>query len=287
MKIRSFCQSCGFFTTSYPIRRWRDGSNIHRHQKSQKTKPHVRAQSTPNMTKLATKIGPRKNSNSKKSIWWCEVSDSPDSSEYAPSTNESDADDFDNGAFIDRATAYANQRNQLPQTDSSATTHSWANGSWYQPDPSWQGHWQFYGWRDTRKTHGTHQNTSFGDGYFNTEGSFTGNTGTHGTLLVNIVTHITFRQKNVSVSSAVVNPTFSSMSKRAGELVATLANAKQKPVCCSAMSARRLNDKTADMYYHAVPVSNPDPSNHWSTKLQDVWNEHGFVEKLNFPAREV
>ena len=55
------------------------------------------------------------------------------------------------------------------------------------------------------------------------------------------------------------------------------------------MSAKRLNGKTADVYYHAVPPpdSNPDPSNNWSTKLQDVWNEHGFVEQLNFPAREV
>ena len=79
------------------------------------------------------------------------------------------------------------------------------------------------------------------------------------------------------------------MSKRAGELFATVASAKQKPVRCSAMIARRLNGKTADMYYHAVPapVSNPDPSNHWSTKLQNVWNEHGFVEQLDFPAREV
>ena len=34
-------------------------------------------------------------------------------------------------------------------------------------------------------------------------------------------------------------------------------------------------------------VSNPDPSNNWATKLEDVWNEHGFVEKLTLAARDV
>ena len=55
-----------------------------------------------------------------------ELPDSPDSSEHAPSTNESDEDDFGYGAFIDRA----NQRSKLKQTSSSTTTLSWANGSW-------------------------------------------------------------------------------------------------------------------------------------------------------------
>ena len=32
-------------------------------------------------------------------VWFCELSDSPDGSEYAPSSNESDEDDFDYGAF--------------------------------------------------------------------------------------------------------------------------------------------------------------------------------------------
>ena len=36
-----------------------------------------------------------------------------------------------------------------------------------------------------------------------------------------------------------------------------------------------------------VGVSNPDPSNNWATKLEDVWDEHGFVETLNLAAREV
>ena len=28
-----------------------------------------------------------------------------------------------------------------------------------------------------------------------------------------------------------------------------------------------------------VGVSNPDPSKNWATKLEDVWNEHGFLEQ--------
>ena len=50
----------------------------------------------------------------------CELPDSPDSSEYAPFSNESDEDDFDCGTFIDGETAHANQRNQFHQTNSSA-----------------------------------------------------------------------------------------------------------------------------------------------------------------------
>ena len=36
-----------------------------------------------------------------------------------------------------------------------------------------------------------------------------------------------------------------------------------------------------------VGISNPDPSNTWATKLDEVWNEHGFDEKLNVAARKV
>ena len=43
---------------------------------------------------------------------------------------------------IDRA----NKRDQLPQTGSSATTQSWANGSWFQTERLWRGHWQYFGW---------------------------------------------------------------------------------------------------------------------------------------------
>ena len=36
-----------------------------------------------------------------------------------------------------------------------------------------------------------------------------------------------------------------------------------------------------------VGVSNPDPSNNWVTKLENVWNKHGFDETLNLAVREV
>ena len=75
-------------------------------------------------------------------LWFCEPPDSPDNSEYALSTNESDEDDFDYGAPINRA----DQRNQLSHTSSSTTTQSQANGSWSQGDHIRAGHWQHYGW---------------------------------------------------------------------------------------------------------------------------------------------
>ena len=48
------------------------------------------------------------------------------------------------------------------------------------------------------------------------------------------------------------------------------------------MKVHVLSDSTL-----CIGVSNPDPSNTWATKLEDVWNEHGFVEILNLAAREV
>ena len=41
------------------------------------------------------------------------------------------------------------------------------------------------------------------------------------------------------------------MSKRAGESFAASASVKQKPFHCTAMIARRSNEKNADMDYHA------------------------------------
>ena len=68
-----------------------------------------------------------------------------------------------------------------------------------------------------------------------------------------ILTHTTFTQSNLSVSSAVVNPLFSNISKRARESFAASASAKQKPVHCAAMIARMTNEKNAGLDYHAVP----------------------------------
>ena len=50
-----------------------------------------------------------------------------------------------------------------------------------------------------------------------------------------------------AVSCAVVKPSFSSMSERAGESFAASASAKQKPVHCSAMIASNISDMDADM----------------------------------------
>ena len=62
----------------------------------------------------------------------------------------------------------------------------------------------------------------------------------------------TLIQSNLSVSSAVVNLSFSSKSERARESFATSASAKQQPAHYSATIARKISDKNADMDYHAV-----------------------------------
>ena len=67
------------------------------------------------------------------------------------------------------------------------------------------------------------------------------------TLLANIMTHTTFTQSNVFVSSAVVIPLFSRMSTCAAS-----ASAIQKPAHCTAKIARKSNDKNADMDNHVV-----------------------------------
>ena len=92
-----------------------------------------------------------------------------------------------------------------------------------------------------------------------TKGSFTRDGWTQLTSLVNIMTHTTFAQSNLSVSSAFVNPPFSSVSKRAGESFAASASAKQKLVHCTAMIARKLNHENADMDYQAVPPPSYKP----------------------------
>ena len=63
------------------------------------------------------KVGPqerlaRAELRTEQRLWLCELPDSPDSSECALSSNESDEDDSEHGAFIDRATAYSNQGSQ-------------------------------------------------------------------------------------------------------------------------------------------------------------------------------
>ena len=74
-----------------------------------------------------------------------ELPDSPGSSVLVPS-NETDSDDFDCGALMDRN----DQR-----TSPSNATQSWSCGPRSQmPNQSWQGHWRYDGW-DIHKTYGT------------------------------------------------------------------------------------------------------------------------------------
>ena len=55
---------------------------------------------------------------------------------------------------------------------------------------------------------------------------------------------------------------------------------------CSRMTV--LSDPAAKLIKMKVQVfSNPDSSNKWATEVEDVWNEHGFVEQFNFAPREV
>ena len=84
------------------------------------------------------------------------------------------------------------------------------------------------------------------------KGYFTRDGWTQLTLL-HIMTHTTVTQRNLPVSSAVVNLLFSSMSKCARESFATSASATQKPVHCAAMIATPTSDKNAHMDYHAAP----------------------------------
>ena len=63
-------------------------------------------------------------------LYFGELPDSPDSCCYAPSTIEGDEDDYDCGAFSDRA----DLRDQLSQTCSSITAESWSQ----MPHQSWQ-----------------------------------------------------------------------------------------------------------------------------------------------------
>ena len=66
------------------------------------------------------------------------------------------------------------------------------------------------------------------------------------------ITHTTFSTSNLGVSSAVVNLSFSSINKRAGECFTASASAKQKPVQCTTVIASKLNHKDADMNCHAA-----------------------------------
>ena len=73
------------------------------------------------------------NSERSKDFYTGKLPDSPDSGVYAPSTHESDEDDVDCGALIDRA----DQRDHMSQTGSSIAAQPLMHGQ----NELWQGHW--------------------------------------------------------------------------------------------------------------------------------------------------
>ena len=93
------------------------------------------------------------------------------------------------------------------------------------------------------------------------------------------MTHTAFIESNLLVSSAVVNPLLSIMSKRAGGSFATAASAKQKPVHCTAMIARKINGKNAGMGHHAL--SAPDYKAGGDTKREDLCQQDPQQFKKN------
>ena len=145
-------------------------------------------------------------------LFTTKLPDSPDSTVHAHEPAKVTQTTSD-GALMDRAV----QCDQLNQTSSSITTQSWTHG----PNQSWQGH----GW-NIHKTCGTHQITTIGGGYQKTKVSFTGDRWTQLTRQVNTMTHTTLTHSNLSISFAIMKPSFSSMSKRARESFAASASAK-------------------------------------------------------------
>ena len=109
------------------------------------------------------------------------------------------------------------------------------------------------------------------------KGQFTRDKGTQMTLLVNIIPDTTLTQSNLSVSSAVVNPLFSSISKRAGDSFAASGSATQKPVHCTAMVARKIDRKSADMNYHAVPPPDYNAGGHSKREELCQQDPHTFT----------
>ena len=66
------------------------------------------------------------------------------------------------------------------------------------------------------------------------------------------MTHTTFTQSNLSVSSAIVKPFFSSMSERAEESFAASVKRTKKQFIAHQCLQGQFNNNNADMDYHAV-----------------------------------
>ena len=147
-------------------------------------------------------------------------------------TNESDEDDFDYGAF------------QFHQTGSSTTTPPWANGSWSQTDQSRQGQWQYFGWEHDPSEYHTVATFVHKDHSLETVGH-----NWHYWWKSWPTPH--YSKQFVSFFFSCES-SISCMSKRARETFASSASAKQKPVHCSGLTARKNCGKNADMDFHAV-----------------------------------
>ena len=158
-------------------------------------------------------------------FWFCELPDSPDSSCCAPSSNGSDEDDFDYGPFIDQA----NKRDQLPQTGSSTTTQSWATGSRSETNQSWQ---------------------YFGEGHSQ---DLWNPSEYHNWRWLPEHKRIIHRRQMDTTSEQLWIRYFPAWVNEPENPFPTSTSAKQKPVHCSAMIAREIDDESADMDNHAVP----------------------------------
>ena len=208
-----------------------------------KQRSYVCAQSTLKITKLATKVGTCSNSNWRKPLvvwttrftrkqWWCSI----------------------NPLLIERRLMPTNVVNYLRPNHQLERNHGQTDHGIKEMN-----HGKVTGNTtagDIHKNCGTNQDTTIGNAYLRTTRSFTGDRWTQLTQLVNIMTQTTFTQSNSSDSSAVVNSSFSSMSKRARESFATSASAKQKRVHCEKNSRRGGR--------HGLPRSNSTRISSWS-----------------------
>ena len=173
-------------------------------------------------------------------------------------------DDFDYGAFSDQG----NQRDQLPQTSSSTTTQSWANGSWLQADQSWQSHCRCNGWRHSQDLWEPSEYHIWRWLFFNTKGSFTRDGWTQLTLMVNIMTQTTFTQGNF-VSFFCSCEAFFPAWVNVQENLSLHRPARSKNQINSQTDGENNSDKNADMDHHAVLP----PEYQAGSKCQDQYQQ--------------
>ena len=85
-----------------------------------------------------------------------------------------------------------------------------------------------------------------------TKASFTRDRWTQLTLLVNIMNHTTLTKSNLSISSGVVNPSFSSMSKRARDCFRNIGKRESKASSLHSDVCVNISEKNANVGCHAV-----------------------------------